>query len=94
MARKRSTAAKRKPRRKKLTHQQKRQRQRIVMPLAMSVDEFCEAHTISRDFFYELLKLGLGPDCMMLRRRRLITFEAAARWRAKREEASAEEMAA
>src|SRR5262249_27806301 len=40
-----------------------------------SVSEFCEAHNISRDFFYELLRLHLGPACIILKKRRLISFE-------------------
>ena len=88
MARNSRTATK-KPRRKKKTAAQKRQRaekrrQTVdgIPPQAMNVTEFCDAHDISRDFFYELLKNNLGPDCMLLRKRRLISFEAAARWRA------------
>ena len=94
MARSRSSAPKRKPRRKKKTVLQKRLQKRKLMddiPVqAMSVDQFCHAHNIGRDLFYELGRLGLGPDCMLLKKRRLISFEAAARWRAKREEANAE----
>jgi excisionase family DNA binding protein len=101
----RSRAAKSKQlkkRRKKLqkTSPPKRQRQ-INLPsfvtvpatLALSVDQFCAAHNISRDLFYALVRSGHGPACMMLGKRRLISLEASERWRAEREAATAAEVA-
>ena len=57
---------------------------------AMSVDQFSSAHGFRRDKFYDMLKKGEAPECLMVGKRRLITFEAAARWRAKREAANTE----
>ena len=51
---------------------------------AFSVGEFCEAHRISRAHFYNLRKLGLGPDEARAGDRVIITVEAAARWRKQR----------
>jgi hypothetical protein len=50
-----------------------------------TINEFCAAHGISPAFYYKLKSLGLGPDEMKIGSRRLISFEAAARWRAERE---------
>lgn len=61
----------------------KRTRRRPVNPGALSIDGFCEAHGISRAYFFKLQRLGLGPDVMAIGRRRLISIEAAARWRRK-----------
>ncbi|MGX1320497.1 hypothetical protein AB7M17_003950 [Bradyrhizobium sp. USDA 377] len=86
MARKRTSmpARKRKPRKKAATP--KRLRMDNIPTLAMSVDQFCHAHNLNRDTFYELLKEDKAPDCILTgKRRRLISFEAAARWRAERE---------
>jgi hypothetical protein len=57
--------------------------------LAMSVDQFCAAFNLGRDSFYSLLKQGIGPQCMMIGTRRLITVEAAQKWAREREEAAA-----
>jgi predicted DNA-binding transcriptional regulator AlpA len=90
MARSRTTMPKREPRRKpKKAAVQKRKRMEDVPLQAMSVDQFCHAHGVNRDTFYSLLKKGEAPECMRLGRRRLVSFEAAARWRAQREAASA-----
>jgi hypothetical protein len=48
---------------------------------AFSVDEFCEAHRISRAFFYLLQKERRGPRTLKVGRRTLISAEAAAEWR-------------
>jgi hypothetical protein len=48
---------------------------------AFSVDEFCEAHRISRAFFYTLQKDNLGPKTFKAGRRTLVSVEAAAEWR-------------
>jgi hypothetical protein len=65
---------------------EKRKRTKIIVPLdqklALTVDEFCAAHNISRTFFYELRSAGKGPASMMVGGRHLISIEAAARWRA------------
>lgn len=53
--------------------------------LALSIAQFCEAHNISEGFFYKLKRQGIGPREMKLGTRTLITFEAAAKWRAERE---------
>jgi hypothetical protein len=52
---------------------------------AFTVPEFCEAHRISEAKYYEMKKEGWGPVEMEVGRRRLISFEAAAEWRRKRE---------
>jgi hypothetical protein len=87
MARSRTPVPKRKPRAKsKKKTPQKRKAMDNIPKQAMSVDQFCHAHGIGRDLFYELMRLGQGPQCMLLKRRRLISFESAAAWRAKRAE--------
>jgi hypothetical protein len=50
-----------------------------------TITEFCEAHRISEAMYFKTRALGLGPDEMKVGTRRLISFESAARWRAKRE---------
>ena len=52
---------------------------------AFSIDEFCEAHRISRSTFYKLRQVGKGPRTMTVLSRTLISAEAAAEWRAKME---------
>jgi hypothetical protein len=52
--------------------------------LALSVAEFCQLHSISIGFFYELLKRGEGPRIMKVGLRTLVSIEEAARWRAQR----------
>ena len=49
------------------------------------VDSFCEAHKISRAFFYRLVKEGRGPTITKLGARTLVSIEAAAEWRARME---------
>jgi predicted DNA-binding transcriptional regulator AlpA len=56
---------------------------------AFSVDEFCKRHSISRSAFYLSLKNGTGPRTMKVGTRTLISKEAAADFRRKRELASA-----
>lgn len=48
---------------------------------AYSVAEFCKAHSISRSFFYGLLKSGRGPRICKVGNRTLISREAAFEWR-------------
>jgi hypothetical protein len=57
---------------------------------AFTVEEFCRAHRISSATYYEMKKVGLGPEEMEVGRRRIISIEAAARWRKAREAAAAE----
>ena len=54
----------------------------VEEPAAYSIEEFCRAHSITPSFFYKLLAQGKAPACMTLGRRRLISREEAARWRA------------
>jgi predicted DNA-binding transcriptional regulator AlpA len=62
--------------------------------LALSIPEFAEAHGISEGMYYKLKKQRLAPREMKVGARTLITFEAAAQWRAEREAASAVEVKA
>ena len=57
----------------------------LIEKLAFSIQEFCTLHGISRSHYYNMRKLGLGPQEMELRGRRSISFEAAADWRRERE---------
>ena len=50
------------------------------MQHAFSVDEFCQAHGISRGLFYKLVKEGRGPAIIKLNTRTLISREAAEKW--------------
>ena len=59
-----------------------------VPTLAMSIPQFCTAHNISEGFYYKLKKQKLNPREMKVGTRTLITFEAAANWRAERQGAS------
>lgn len=55
---------------------------------SMSVSRFCRRNDISKAFFYVLLKEGKGPTTMMVRGRRLVSREAAAKWRRQMETTS------
>ncbi len=46
-----------------------------------SIQQFCEAHNISRAKFYLLLNEGKGPRLMRVGKRRLVSVESAADWR-------------
>jgi predicted DNA-binding transcriptional regulator AlpA len=61
---------------------------------AMTVDEFCQSHRISRGTFYNLLKSDQGPAVMKVGSRTLVSEEAAAEWRRHVEGASAKRVAA
>jgi hypothetical protein len=50
--------------------------------LAFTVDEFCRMHSISKAHFYNLQKRGEAPAVLCVGKKRLITVEAAAAWRA------------
>jgi len=54
---------------------------RPIDPPTYTVEKFCEAHNISRAFFYQLVKQDQGPDILKVGRRTLIAGEAAAAWR-------------
>lgn len=54
-----------------------------------SVDEFCTLNDISRALFYNLTKEGKAPRLMKVGRRTLISTEAAADWRNRMEELTA-----
>lgn len=60
-----------------------------VTAAAYSVEGFCQAHSISRALFYDLLKRGNGPACMHVGNRRLIAEEAAREWRERMTERAA-----
>jgi hypothetical protein len=52
---------------------------------AFTIPEFCEAHRFSQAKYYEMKREGWGPAEMSVGRRRLISYEAAERWRRARE---------
>ena len=53
-----------------------------------TVNEFCEAHRISRARFYEMLQQGSGPRILKCGSRTLVSIEAAAEWRRRMEAAA------
>ena len=55
-------------------------------PETYTVDQFCNAHNISRSHLYVLVKKGDGPRLMKVGRRTLITNEAAKEWRESHDE--------
>jgi hypothetical protein len=60
----------------------------IALPaerVAYTIDEFCFVHRISRRTFYGLLNRGEGPALMHVGSKKLISTEAAAKWRRRRE---------
>ena len=56
---------------------------------AYSITEFCQAHRLSESMYFKLRNQGLGPDEMSVGSRRIISFEAAERWRRERERGTA-----
>jgi hypothetical protein len=52
---------------------------------AYSIGEFCASHRLSESMYFKLRNQGLGPDEMSVGSRRIISFEAAERWRRARE---------
>ena len=52
---------------------------------ARTVNQFCEANSISHTLFYELLKKGQGPRVIKAGRRTLVGCEAEIDWRAQME---------
>jgi len=67
----------------------KQRRDRGSPTHAFSVLEFCDAYRISKARYYELKAKGLAPVEMIVGRRRIISHEAAERWRRQREAAIA-----
>ena len=54
---------------------------------AYTIDEFCMAHRISRRTFYDLIERGEGPKLTYIGSKKIISAEAAGRWRRERERA-------
>jgi hypothetical protein len=48
---------------------------------ALSVEEFCRMHSISKAFFYKVLGQGRGPRITKLGRRSFVMVEDAEIWR-------------
>jgi hypothetical protein len=57
--------------------------------MAFTITQFCAVHQISESMYFKEKAAGRGPDEMHVGSRRLISFEAAARWRREREASSA-----
>jgi len=55
---------------------------------AYSIREFCTAHRLSQSMYFKIRNQGLGPDEMSVGSRRIISCEAAERWRREREAAA------
>ena len=49
---------------------------------AFTIPEFCTRHGLSRSLLYKQWASGEGPERMLVGDKVLISFEAAARWRA------------
>jgi hypothetical protein len=58
-------------------------------PACYSIASFCAAHHLSESMYFKMRAEGWAPAEMRVGSRVLITFEAAARWRAEREAAAA-----
>jgi hypothetical protein len=56
---------------------------------AFTIEEFCAAHRLSPSMYFKLKAAGEGPREMHVGARRMISAEAASRWRAEREAAAA-----
>ena len=61
---------------------------------AFTIGGFCTSHGIGKSLFYELKRNGKAPRTIKVGRKRIITVEAAADWRRKMEEETAEAEAA
>jgi hypothetical protein len=55
-----------------------------------SIEEWCAKRRISKVHFYAMLKAGLAPKTMKLKKRRTISPEADAEWQRERERETAE----
>jgi hypothetical protein len=62
--------------------------QKVSEAQAFSIDHFCAIHDISRASLYSLWAAGNGPAFFRVGAKRLISKEAAARWRQEREAAA------
>lgn len=58
-------------------------------PQAYTIQQFADAHHVSRTHVYALLKTGRGPRVMRVGRRTLVSVEAAADWRRQVEQETA-----
>jgi hypothetical protein len=56
-----------------------------IEKMVYSIKEFCEAHDLSVAYYYILRQQGAGPKEMKVGRRWLISKDAAAAWRKRRE---------
>ena len=63
-------------------------RQESYAKKTYTIPEFCDAYSISRSKFYEILKAGFGPRIMKVGRRTLISVKAAEKWQARIEASS------
>ncbi|WP_429548593.1 hypothetical protein [Paraburkholderia youngii] len=52
-------------------------------PPVLTVEEFCGRYRIERSSFFRMRRDGCGPDVLQIRRRVLITLEAAREWEAR-----------
>jgi excisionase family DNA binding protein len=48
---------------------------------AMTVDQFCATHNVSRSKFYQLVQMNKAPKCFWCGNQRRISIEAATEWR-------------
>jgi predicted DNA-binding transcriptional regulator AlpA len=62
----------------------------IERKLAFSINEFCQAASISRSKFYQLARNGTGPRTFHVGSKTLISAKAAEDWMAAREAAEAD----
>jgi hypothetical protein len=60
----------------------------VIQKASYSIDSFCDAHDVSRPMLYQLWKRDEGPDYFFVGEKRLISVEAATRWRQEREAAA------
>jgi hypothetical protein len=56
----------------------------------MTIPEFSRLHGMSVAMFFKMQAAGEGPEMMAIGRRRMVSMESAARWRAAREKAAAQ----
>jgi len=82
-----SDSCKKKPVKKKRVKKRPVEKQPVEKQ-TYTIPEFCDAYSISRSKFYELLKAGFGPRIMKVGRRTLISVEAAEEWQARVEASS------
>jgi hypothetical protein len=69
-------------------HRQKLTFNKMTQHDVYDIATFCARHSISRAFFYILLRRGDGPQVMKVGKRTLISADAAAAWRQRMEQAS------